>query len=72
MTASALARSWSVGLVGLDGHLVEVEADLAQGLPGLAVIGLPDASLAEARDRIRAAIVNSAEHWPARRITLAL
>ena len=72
MTESALARSWSVGLVGLEGHLVEVEADLAQGLPGLAVIGLPDASLAEARDRIRAAIVNSGQHWPSRRITLAL
>ena len=67
-----LARAWSVALIGLDGHVVEVEADLAQGLPGLAVIGLPDASLAEARDRIRAAIVNSGEAWPQRRMTLAL
>jgi magnesium chelatase family protein len=68
----ALARAWSVALVGIDGHLVEVEADLAQGLPGLTVIGLPDASLAEARDRIRAAIVNSQQAWPQRRVTLAL
>jgi len=68
----ALARAWSVALVGVEGHVVEVEADLAQGLPGLTVIGLPDASLAEARDRIKAAIVNSGEHWPSRRITLAL
>ena len=67
-----LARAYAVGLVGLDGHLVEVEADLAQGLPGLAVIGLPDAALAEARDRVRAAIVNSGFAWPQRRITLAL
>ena len=49
----ALARAFSVALVGLDGHIVEVEADLAQGLPGLTVIGLPDAALAEARDRPR-------------------
>ncbi len=68
----ALARSYAVGLVGLDGHVVEVEADLAQGLPGLTVIGLPDASLAEARDRVRAAVVNSGHSWPQRRITLAL
>ncbi len=68
----ALARAFTVALVGLDGHVVEVEADLAQGLPGLTVIGLPDAALAEARDRVRAAIVNSGYAWPQRRITLAL
>ena len=67
-----LARAFSVALIGLEGHVVEVEADLAQGLPGLTVIGLPDAALAEARDRIRAAVVNSGEAWPSRRITLAL
>ena len=68
----ALARAYAVGLVGLQGHVVEVEADLAQGLPGLTVIGLPDAALAEARDRVRAAVVNSGQPWPQRRITLAL
>ncbi|TAL25767.1 MAG: ATP-binding protein, partial [Frankiales bacterium] len=68
----ALARAYAVGLVGLDGHVVEVEADLAQGLPGLTVIGLPDASLAEARDRVRSAVVNSGQAWPQKRITLAL
>ena len=68
----ALARAWSVALVGLDGHVVEIEADLAQGLPGLTMIGLPDAALAESRDRIKAAIVNSGEKWPGQRITLAL
>ncbi len=67
-----LARSWSIGLVGLAGHLVEVEADLAQGLPGLTVIGLPDTSVGEARDRVRSAVVNSGQRWPSRRITLAL
>ena len=68
----ALAKAYAVGLVGLDGHVVEVEADLASGLPGLSVIGLPDAALAEARDRVRAAVVNSGQAWPQRRITLAL
>ncbi|MDQ6649428.1 MAG: YifB family Mg chelatase-like AAA ATPase [Actinomycetota bacterium] len=67
-----LARALSVALVGVEGHLVEVEADLAQGLPGLTLIGLPDASLHEARDRVRAAVVNSGESWPQRRITLGL
>ncbi|HWG93710.1 MAG TPA: magnesium chelatase domain-containing protein, partial [Mycobacteriales bacterium] len=68
----ALARAFSVALVGLHGSVVEVEADLAQGLPGLTMVGLPDASVAEARDRVRAAVVNSGLPWPARRITVGL
>ncbi len=68
----ALARAWAVTLLGLEGSLVEVEADLAQGLPGLTVTGLPDAALSEARDRVRAAIVNSGHDWPSKRITLGL
>ncbi|GLZ53582.1 YifB family Mg chelatase-like AAA ATPase [Actinomycetospora sp. NBRC 106378] len=67
-----LARSWSIGLHGVDGDLVEIEADVGQGLPGLSLVGLPDAALAEARDRVRAAVVNSGWPWPARKITLAL
>jgi magnesium chelatase family protein len=67
-----LARTWSVALVGVVGHMVEVEADLAQGLPGLTLVGLPDAALSESRDRIRSALVNSGEPWPGRRITLNL
>jgi magnesium chelatase family protein len=69
----ALARSFSVALVGLDGHVVEVEADLAQGIPGLSITGLPDASLNEARDRIRAAVANSGQSWPTtKKITIGL
>lgn len=68
----AVARAFSVGLVGVDGHVVQVEADLAQGLPGLTVTGLPDAALGEARDRVRAAVVNSGQAWPQKRITLGL
>ena len=68
----ALARSWSVALVGLDGHVVEVEADLATGIPGLSITGLPDAALNEARDRVRAAVVNSGHPWPNKKVTLGL
>ncbi len=67
-----LARAWSVALAGVQGTVVEVEADLAPGLPGLTIIGLPDAALSESRDRVRAAILNSGEPWPQRRITLGL
>lgn len=68
----ALARAWGIGLVGVEGHPVSVEADLAGGLPGFTLVGLPDTALSEARDRVRAAVVNSGETWPARRITVAL
>ncbi|GAA0550349.1 YifB family Mg chelatase-like AAA ATPase [Paractinoplanes ferrugineus] len=66
------ARVLCVGLVGVTGHLVEVEADLAQGLPAVTLTGLPDAALNEARDRVRAAVVNSGETWPNRRMTINL
>jgi magnesium chelatase family protein len=68
----ALGRALSIGLVGLDGHVVEVEADLAAGIPAFVLIGLPDTTMQEARDRVRAAVVNSGRDWPQRRITLAL
>ncbi|HEY3735491.1 MAG TPA: YifB family Mg chelatase-like AAA ATPase [Streptosporangiaceae bacterium] len=66
------ARTHSVAIVGVEGHQVEIEADIANGLVGLLLVGLPDTALREARDRIRAAIVNSAEAWPQRRITVGL
>jgi magnesium chelatase family protein len=66
------ARVLCAGLVGVEGHLVEVEADLSIGLPALVLTGLPDAALHEARDRVRAAIVNSGRQWPNRRITVNL
>ena len=61
------AKVLCVGLVGLTGHVVAVEADLATGLPAMALTGLPDTALNEARDRVRAAIVNSGRAWPNRR-----
>jgi magnesium chelatase family protein len=66
------ARVRCVGLVGVTGHLVEVEADLAPGLPAVVLTGLPDLALHEARDRVRAAVVNSGQAWPNRRITVNL
>jgi magnesium chelatase family protein len=68
----ALARTYSVALVGVRGHPIEVEADIASGLPATIVVGLPDAALREARDRIRAAIVNSGATWPNSKITVGL
>jgi magnesium chelatase family protein len=66
------ARVLCVGLVGVSGHLVVVEADLSPGLPAVVLTGLPDTALYEARDRVRAAVVNSGEQWPNRRITVNL
>lgn len=67
-----VARTHSIALVGVEGHPVRIETDIQNGLPGLLLIGLPDTALREARDRIRAAIVNSREQWPQRRITVGL
>ncbi|MTD16686.1 YifB family Mg chelatase-like AAA ATPase [Nakamurella sp. YIM 132087] len=67
-----LARTWSVALAGVSGHLVSVEAHIAPGLPGATVIGLGDAAVVQARDRVRAAVQNSRYKWPETRITLAL
>src|SRR5579875_881351 len=67
-----LARVHSVALAGVHGHMVTVEADIANGLVGMVLVGLPDTALREARDRIRSAITNSGEAWPQRRITVGL
>src|SRR6266508_1700958 len=66
------AKVRSVALVGVTGQLVMVEADVAACLPNLVGSGLPDASVHESRDRVRAAIVNSGERWPQQRITVNL
>jgi magnesium chelatase family protein len=67
-----VARTHSIALVGVEGHPVEIESDIENGLPGLLLVGLPDTALREARDRIRAAIRNSGAQWPQRRITVGL
>ena len=67
-----VARTHSIALVGVEGYPVEIETDIANGLPCLLLVGLPDTALREARDRIRAAIINSHEQWPQRRVTVGL
>ena len=68
----SIGRTRAVSLVGLDGAVVEVEADLGVGLPAFMIIGLPDASLGEARDRVRAAASNAGCALPARKLTVNL
>src|SRR5215469_9403072 len=68
----ALARTFAMALAGVQGHVVEIEADIENGLVALFLVGLPDTALREARDRIRAAIVNSRHSWPQRRVTVGL
>ena len=67
-----LATVNAATLHGVCGHPVRVEVHVANGLPAFTVVGLPDASCREARDRVRAALVSSGLSWPARRITVNL
>lgn len=67
-----LARTRAVALQGIDAQIVEVEADITNGVVGLHLVGLPDAALSEARDRVRSAVINSGYEWPNRRITVNL
>lgn len=66
------AKVKSMGLLGVDGFMVDVEADLSQGLPGFDVVGLPGAAVKESRDRVRAAMKNSGFAYPVSRITVNL
>ena len=68
----SIARTWSVALLGIEGRLVEIEADIRGGVPRTKLVGLPDAGLREAKDRVRAAIRNSGQSWPDGRVTLGL
>ena len=67
-----LARTWSVGLAGVHGAMVDVEVDLSAGVPGVVLVGLPDAVVRQSVDRVRAAVVNAGGKWPLRRITIGL
>lgn len=69
---TGFGRTSAVCLVGLTGHVVEVEAHLAPSVPGFTLVGLPDTSLAESRDRVRAAVTSTGVPWPQRRTTVNL
>lgn len=68
----SLARAFSVALVGIDGRVVEIEADIGSSMPGTTLVGLPDAGLREAKDRVRSAVRNSKLDWPDKHVTLGL
>ncbi|MFA6092178.1 MAG: magnesium chelatase domain-containing protein [Elusimicrobiota bacterium] len=67
-----LARLFSAAVQGIDGRVVRVELDLANGLPTFTTVGLPDCSVREARERVVSAIRNSSYEFPGRRITVNL
>ena len=67
-----LAAVSSFGLSGIDAYPVTVEADLSRGLPAFEIVGLPDAAVKEARDRVRAAMKNTGLEFPTARIVLNL
>jgi len=67
-----VSRVRSAGILGIDGYSVLVECDLSGGLPAFDIVGLPDASVKESRDRVRAAVKNCGFEFPLRRITVNL
>ncbi len=66
------SRLKSVGLYGIDSYMIEVEADVSNGLPAFDIVGLPDTTVKESRDRVRAALKNSGFKFPTGRITINL
>ncbi len=67
-----LANVLSAAIVGVDAHLVDVEVDISSGLPQFSIVGLPDATVRESRDRVRAALKNSGFHFPVKKVTVNL
>jgi magnesium chelatase family protein len=68
-----IATAHTIALQGSTGHLIEVQVDISPGVVGATIVGRPDASLMEARDRVRMAITHAAPRWPAtRRVTILL
>lgn len=68
----SLAVLRSRALAGMEALTVSVEVHLANGLPGLTIVGLPDAEVRESKDRVRAALQNAGFEFPQRRITVNL
>ena len=67
-----LSRVLSCATIGIDAYIVEVEVDIALGLPTFSTVGLPDTAVKESKDRVKAAIVNTGFEFPVRRITVNL
>ena len=67
-----LSRVYSCAVVGLEGVIVEVEVDYTNGLPGVTIVGLPDAAVQESRERVQTAVKNAGLHFPRHRIVVNL
>ncbi len=67
-----VSKSYAVSLLGLAGTVIEIEAEISSNLPNFVLVGLPDASLSESKDRVRSAANNSGFALPGRRITVNL
>jgi magnesium chelatase family protein len=67
-----LAKILSSAVIGIDAYIVDVEVDIAQGLPSFATVGLPEGAVRESKERVKAAIKNSGYHFPSDRITVNL
>ena len=67
-----LAHVESCSLLGIDAYIVDVEVDVSSGLPSFDLVGLPDTSVRESKERVRAAIRNTGYEFPIRRITINL
>ena len=68
----SVCRVSSLSLVGIDALPVEVEVDVGAGLPGFSIVGLPDAAVQEARERVRVAISNSGYKFPTKKVIVNL
>lgn len=68
----ALAKVNSCGIAGIDGYIIDVEADLVQGLPGIEIVGLADTMVKESKERIKSAIKNSSLTLPQKKIIINL
>jgi magnesium chelatase family protein len=67
-----LAKVWSAALLGIDALKVQVEVDVANGLPGVSLVGLPDTAVQESRERVRTALKNAGANYPMKRIVINL
>jgi magnesium chelatase family protein len=68
----SVCRARSLSLFGIEALPVEVEVDVSSGLPGFSIVGLPDAAVQEARERVRVAISNSGYKFPTKKVIVNL
>ncbi len=68
----SIGKTRAVALQGLLGSLIEIECDISDGVPMYSLLGLPDTSLQESRERVRAALTNTGQKWPNKKVTVSL